>query len=273
MIQIGRMIKYSLSVMLIIGLVFSSGVFSVLLYGKLSGKAWTQAYNPKEAVVYADNDNSQPKSAASPVNAVKKVSAMLNAPLIKQYPELYSGCEITTLAMMLQFYGIQKGKMELIPEMKYDKTAYQLDERGKIVYWGNPNLGFVGDVTGRAKGFGIYHTALLPLLKKYIPTAVDLTGKPFAVLESKIAEGIPVEVWTTIDYIENVQWTEWDTSLGPIRATFSEHAVLLVGYDKDHVYVNDPLNDKSNLKLNKALFIRTWEMMDKQAISYEKERS
>jgi uncharacterized protein YvpB len=277
MIQFGQMVKYSLSVMLIIGLVFSSGVFSVLLYGKLTGKAWMQAYS-KEAVVYADNNvsaiqASKPKTPVTPVVATKPPSAMLNAPLIKQYPELNSGCEITTLAMMLQFYGIQKGKMELIPEMKYDKTAYKLDQNGKIVYWGNPNIGFVGDVTGRAKGFGIYHTALIHLLKKYIPTAVDLTGKPFDVLESKIAEGIPVEVWTTIDYIENVQWTEWDTSIGPIRATFSEHAVLLVGYDKDNVYVNDPLSGKSKFKVNKALFIRTWEMMDKQAISYEKERS
>jgi uncharacterized protein YvpB len=278
MIRFGRMMKYSLSVTLIIGLVFSSGVFSVLLYGKLTGKPWMQGFGGKEAVVYADNEASsvqvpKPKAAASNVVSVKKTSAMLNAPLIQQYPELYSGCEITTLAMMLQFYGIQKGKMALIPEMKYDKTAYRLDEHGKIVYWGHPNIGFVGDVTGRAKGFGIYHKALMPLLKKYIPTAVDLTGKPFAVLENKIAEGIPVEVWTTIDFIENVQWTVWDTALGPIRATFSEHAVLLVGYDKDHVYVNDPLNEKSNLKINKALFIRTWEMMGKQAISYEKERS
>jgi uncharacterized protein YvpB len=272
------MVKYSLSVMLIIGLVFSSGVFSVLLYGKLTGKAFMQAYDPKEAVVYADNNVSavqtpKPAAVVSPAAVIKPASAMLKAPLIKQYPELNSGCEITTLAMMLQFYGIEKGKMELIPEMKYDKTAYQLDEKGKIVYWGNPNIGFVGDVTGRAKGFGIYHTALIDLLKKYIPTAVDLTGKPFDVLESKIAEGIPVEVWTTIDYIENVQWNVWDTSIGPIRATFSEHAVLLVGYDKDNVYVNDPLSGKSNVKINKALFIRTWEMMEKQAISYEKERS
>jgi uncharacterized protein YvpB len=276
MIQFGRMIKYSLSVMLIIGLVFSSGVFSVLLYGKLTGKAWMQAYNPKENIVYADNEvsaahSAKPKSKALPVVSAKQDSAMLNAPLIKQFPELRSGCEITTLAMMLQFYGIQKSKMELIPEMKYDKTAYQLDQEGKIVNWGNPNIGFVGDITGRAKGFGIYHTALIHLLKKYIPTAVDLTGQSFDVLERKIAEGIPVEVWTTIDYIENVQWMEWDTSIGPIRATFSEHAVLLVGYDKDHVYVNDPLSGKSNVKINKALFIRTWEMMEKQAISYEKE--
>jgi len=195
---------------------------------------------------------------------------MLNAPAISQYPELPSGCEITTLTMLLQFYGIKKNKMELLPEMKYDTTPVQLDNNKKIVYWGNPNVGFVGDIKGYSKGFGIYHTALIKLLKKYVPTAVDLTGKPFEVLEDKVAEGIPVEVWTTIKYQESVEWIEWDTSIGPIRTTFFEHAVLLVGYDKDNVYVNDPLTGLSHVKINKALFIRTWELMEKQAISYSK---
>jgi uncharacterized protein YvpB len=171
--------------------------------------------------------------------------------------------------MMLQFYGFKTNKLALLPEMKYDKSPVTMDSSNKkITSWGNPNLGFVGDVTGRTKGFGIYHTALIDLLQKYIPTAVDLTGKSFDVLENQIAQGIPVEVWTTINFQDSVEWYIWDTSIGPIRTTFSEHAVLLVGYDKDNVYVNDPYTGLSQVKVNKALFIRTWEMMEKQAISY-----
>jgi uncharacterized protein YvpB len=237
-----------------------------LLYGSLTGKP-LQANGISQSIVYADKVLQTPKPITI---AIKKSSAMLNAPLVLQNPELFSGCEITTLSMMLQFYGIQKDKMELLPEMLYDKTAYKKDNHGNIVYWGNPNLGFVGDITGRSLGFGIYHTALIVLLKKYIPSAVDLTGKPFEVLEEKIDEGIPVEVWTTIDYNDSVDWLEWDTSIGPIRVTYSEHAVLLVGYDKDNVYVNDPLTGLSHVKVNKALFKRTWEMMERQAISYTK---
>src|SRR5438552_1645276 len=104
----------------------------------------------------------------------------------------------------------------------------------------------------------------MEVLKKYIPTAIDLSGKSFELLEDQIADGIPVEVWTTSRYQESVDWTIWDTSMGPFRTTFSEHAVLLVGYDKDNVYVNDPLTGLSQVKINKALFIRTWEMMEKQ---------
>jgi uncharacterized protein YvpB len=272
MTAFGQMMKYSLSVMLIIVLVFSSGVFSILLYGKLTEEGGVHVYNVQGVEVYHNNGVVQqtPIPSIMPDVKVRKASAMLSAPVISQYPELKSGCEITTLAMMLQFYGIKKSKLDLLPEMQYDNTTVKLDSNKKIIYWGNPNLGFVGDVTGRTIGFGIYHTALLALLKKYIPTAIDLTGKPFEVLEDKIAEGIPVEVWTTIKFQESVDWIEWDTSIGPLRTTFSEHAVLLVGYDKDNVYVNDPLSGLSQIKINKALFIRTWEMMEKQAISYTK---
>ena len=272
MIAFGQLMKYSLSVMLIIVLVFSSGIFSILLYGKL-----TEESNGTHSVfgnkTQLNNESFVRQTAqptAVPTVRVRKASAMITAPIISQFPELKSGCEITTLAMMLQYYGINESKLSLLPEMKYDKTAYIVDSNDKITFWGNPNVGFVGDITGREKGFGIYHTALIDLLKKYIPSAVDLTGKSFETLEDKIEEGIPVEVWTTIHYQDSVEWMVWDTGLGPIKTTLSEHAVLLVGYDKDNVYVNDPYTGLSQVKVNKALFIRTWEMMDKQAISYAK---
>jgi uncharacterized protein YvpB len=272
MVVLARMMKYSFSILLVIGLAFSSGVFSVLLYGKITGKDWAASYGSESAVVYAEKINdTKPITKPTKAPAVPKpveASVMLTAPLIKQNPELPSGCEITTLTMLLQFYGIKKDKMQLVPEMKYDTTPMKTDANGNIIYWGNPNSGFVGNITGQSKGFGIYHTALFELLRKYIPTAIDLTRTGFDVLERKVASGIPVEVWTTVDYLEPMAWVEWDSPLGPIRTTFAEHAVLLVGYDKDNVFVNDPLSGKSNVRIDKALFVQTWESMGKQAISY-----
>jgi uncharacterized protein YvpB len=271
MIELRQLMNYSLSVMIIIVLVFSSGIFSLLIYGKISEESEPSTHS---TYVVEDLPNDtvslQTPNPTEVIVKVRKTSAMLTAPIISQNPELSNGCEVTTLAMMLQYYGLKKSKLDLLQEMKYDKTPVKMDSNKKIIYWGNPNLGFVGDITGRDMGFGIYHTALIDLLKKYIPTAVDLTGKSFEALEDQIAEGIPVEVWTTITYQDTVEWSIWDTSIGPIRTTLSEHAVLLVGYDKDNVYVNDPLSGLSQVKINKALFIRTWEMMEKQAISYTK---
>jgi uncharacterized protein YvpB len=257
--------------LLIVGLLFASGVFSMLLYAKFTGQAW---FSESSTIAYADSlDARQPiimTAVPPPVTIPLTASAMLTAPAIRQHPELPSGCEVTSLAMMFQYYGINKNKMELLPELKRDKTPLKWKADGTIAYWGNPNTGFVGEITGAAKGFGIYHGALFELQKKYIPTAVDLTKQPFEKLEQQLREGIPSIVWTTINYQVPDKWIVWDTPIGPIETTFMEHAVLLVGFDESNVYVNDPVNGKSKVRIDKAQFLETWEAMGKQALSYTK---
>lgn len=210
------------------------------------------------------------KEFPPPQPPVNKVTALLDAPNIAQLPEFRNGCEIVSLTMLLQYYGIDKNKMELTEEMKKDPTERKESADGAILYWGNPNIGFVGDITGRTKGYGIYNGPLFELLEEYIPGAVNLTGKPFDEIERSVSEGRPVIVWTTVTFVKPLgdQWITWDSPQGEIRATFQEHAVLLVGYDKDHVYVNDPLSGKKQLKLEKSTFLPSWEALGKQAITY-----
>lgn len=264
--------KYVVSFMMLAGLVFASGVFSVLLYGKITGKEWVISYQYADgAPLSAGPASASPAPGAAPAVASappKQTSVILDAPVFKQYPELPSGCEITSLSMLLHYAGVAKTKMDLLPEMKRDTTPIKRDGNGNIVYWGNPNRGFVGDITGKSRGFGIYHTALLDLLKKYIPDAKDLTKSSYDTLEDQIASGVPVVVWTTIDFQVPSNWVVWDTPDGPIQTTFMEHAVLLVGYDEENVYVNDPWTGKAKAAINKEQFIKTWEAMGRQALSY-----
>lgn len=265
--------KYTASFFLLISLVFASGVFSVLLYGKISGKQWAITF--RQTVAFASKDAAPLAAPAvtppQPVPDPKKASVLLEAPAIRQFPELPSGCEITSMAMLLQFAGIEKSKMDLVKEMKKDPTPMVKSADGSISYWGNPNTGFVGDITGKTRGFGIYHAGLFGLLQSYAPKAVDLTGGPFERLEDKLSEGVPVVAWTTLDYRAPSQWVVWDTPLGPIQTTFMEHAVLLVGYDEENVYVNDPQTGKAQVKIQKEGFVSSWEAMGRQALSYDKE--
>lgn len=278
-------LKLSISISMIVGLVFSSAFFAVLLYAKMTDQDLA-ILAPKGEVLAAgaESDKKSPakddpkqtvaliKNSARPEVAApaKKPSAFISAPAIKQHPELPAGCEVTSLTMLLQFYGVNKDKMQLAQEMKRDTTPISLGADGSIEYWGNPHTGFVGDVTRKQIGFGIYHSGLFALLEKYVPTAVDLTGGSFQQLEAQVSQGIPVVVWTTINFKEPAKWVKWNTPIGPIKTTFSEHAVLLVGYDQDFVYVNDPKNGHKNVKLPKSQFLKTWDMMGKQAISYKK---
>ncbi|MFC0213175.1 C39 family peptidase [Paenibacillus chartarius] len=264
-------IKVTIGFLTVVVLTLSSGLFTVLLYDKYIGNESASIAEAAPAVTV--DLGAAPQSAvpaAAPVAAeTKAASAMLEAPAIKQYPELPTGCEVTSLTMLLQYAGISKNKLELAAELPKDGTAMQTDSKGNIVYWGNPNVGFVGDVTGKTgRGFGIYHAGLFPLLKKYLPGAVDLTGKSFDALEQQVAAGYPVVVWNTVDYNQPTRWMIWDTAIGPIRTTFAEHAVLLVGYDAENVYVNDPISGAKAQRINKAQFIEVWKTMGKQALSY-----
>lgn len=262
--------KVTLGLFLVAGLTFASSVFAVLLYAKATGKE-SALFASGPVVLASDKPVATVKATVKPTPSPanpKKTSAMLDVPVVEQLPELPAGCEITSLTMLLTYYGVNKSKMELVAEMPRDNTPATLNADGSIGYWGNPNTGFVGDVTRKLRGFGIYHAGLFPLLKNYVPTAIDVTGEAFDLYEQQVASGIPVIVWTTIDYNQPYKWVTWDTPIGPIQTTYSEHAVVLVGFDETNVYLNDPLSGKKQLKVNKAQFVDSWTAMGKQGLTY-----
>ncbi len=190
------------------------------------------------------------------------------APL-SQKPELQNGCEVTSLAMLLTAVNRPVDKMTLAKMQPQDPTPLVRDKSGKILKWGNPNRGFVGKVDGY--GYGLYHEPAVSLLNHIVPgQAVDLTGQPFSVLTQTVDRGVPVVVWTTATFHPTLSWVTWESPDGPVRATFQEHAVLLVGYDPHFVYVNDPLTGKAAQRLNRSSFIAAWRQLGRQAVTLKR---
>ncbi|QBJ66459.1 hypothetical protein C3496_08695 [Bacillus anthracis] len=190
-----------------------------------------------------------------------------NVPFIQQLPELDRGCEVTSLAMMLQYAGITVDKMKLANEIK--KVDFMNDG-----VRGNPNEGFVGNIyTFSESGYGVYHGPLFQLAKKYLPNkAVDLTGKSIEELYKSVKAGQPVVMITnaTFEPLDEDEFTTWETNSGDVSITYNEHCVVLIGYDQESVYIRDPLKDSLDVKVPREKFEQAWVQMGSQAISYVK---
>ena len=195
-------------------------------------------------------------------------TTLLPIPALDQLPDYYNGCEITSLAMLLRFIGRPASLAQLAASVVRDPEPLVLGQNGAILSWGNPNDGFVGSVSGRSPGYGVYHGPIARLLDKYAPNqAVDLTGDSFAALLATVASGRPVIVWTTVNFQPPTQWLTWSTPQGPVRATMAEHAVLLVGYNQRYAFVNNPLTGERAQAVPLGEFHATWVEMGRQAVT------
>lgn len=200
-----------------------------------------------------------------------KDHVLLDAPIIRQLPELPRGCEVTSLAMLLADAGIENvDKLQLANEVKKDTTPYK--EVNGVIYFGHPNNGFVGNMYDkRYPGLGVYHKPIKELASKYLPfRIIDFTGEDFSEVERHLSTGSPVWVITntTFKKLPAYLFETWHTPNGTIKITYYEHSVLLTGYDQQYVYFNDPLSGEKNRKVPKKAFIESWEQMGKQAITY-----
>ncbi|RST76468.1 hypothetical protein D4T97_006820 [Siminovitchia acidinfaciens] len=212
----------------------------------------------------------QVKQEVQPKITIKD-HVLIDAPVINQLPELPRGCEVTSLAMLLEHAGIQTDKMKLAKDIKKD-PARRIIKNGKV-HFGNPHNGFVGDMYSfNAPGLGVYHEPIQELGEKYMPgKIVNLTGKPFEELKTPLSGERPVWVIINAEYRElpDSYFQTWETSSGPVKITMKEHSVLITGYDDRHVYFNDPLTGTKNKKAPIGDFEKSWVQMGSQALTYK----
>ena len=234
--------------------------------------AFEQYQNSRKELWYRITlpDNRKGWVASWIVKTSKPGKILLDAPLISQLPELPRGCEVTSLAMLLNYSGKKTDKMTLAKQVAKDPTPYRKVD-GKV-YFGNPNIGFVGNMYDKSKpGYGVYHKPIENLAKQYLGSRViNLTGTPFTNVTNQLDKKKPVWViantWFT--KLPSSQFQYFHTKQGPVKITYREHSVLVTGYDSQYIYFNDPLTSEKNRKINRTNFVAAWEQMGKQAISY-----
>lgn len=190
----------------------------------------------------------------------------LDVPLINQLdiPKVYNGCEVTSLAMLLNYLGISVSKSELAEAIPKEPYLYYSG------LYGDPNEGFVGNIYGGSggKGYFVYHGPIVDLAQEYIPKSLeveDLTGCDFPTILKSLSDGHPVWVITTTTFSETTDTATWETENGEVLISMKEHSVLLTGYDEDSVYLNDPYGNK-HYKTDMENFSASWQQLGSQAV-------
>lgn len=171
-----------------------------------------------------------------------KQEQKLDVPLENQMPDLPNGCEVTSLSMLMNYYGIKVNKNELAENIQHVDF---FTDGGK--YRGNPNQGFVGHMSIANAGWCVYSSPLYNVARKYTTHIENITGSDFLSLLKLVSIGHPVLIITTTTFNRVNDMQTWDTNTGKVNVTPSSHACVITGYSKPKkvVYVNNPYGYKN----------------------------
>lgn len=189
-----------------------------------------------------------------------------NVPAISQLPNFPTGCEVVALEMLLRYNGFEYTTEDLISILPTTKKPFY--ENG-VLKGGHPDDAFIGSPYDE-RSFGVYAPVILRLIEEVSPgESKDLTGQSFEdVLNFLKEESQPIMMWVTMRLAEPKKTLQWQTPKGSFQWIAPEHVVLLIGYDKNHVYANDPITGKLET-YDRKLFELRWNEMGKQAASFK----
>lgn len=197
-------------------------------------------------------------------NSPQPVNEVLDVPLIPQRPSLPTGCEATSMAMLLQWADLDVSKEEIALLLPKGRIPHRYNGH---LYADNPNNAFIGDPFSE-EGYGVFHQPITDLINYYLPgLAVDMTGCSFDDLLSVIDTGRPIIVWATIGMKPpRISKTWYDPDGNEVQWKTPQHSVLLVGYTSTHVIFHDPWTGKKEY-CKSSQFNKIWTEMGNQAVT------
>jgi uncharacterized protein YvpB len=191
-----------------------------------------------------------------------KPAAKLN--VLYHHQEHTLSCEIASLLMALNYKGVKVTETDLIKQLPVsDPSPRQANN-----IWGDPNLGFVGNIDGFMPntGYGVYEKPIYDLASKY-RTAKIITNVSLNDLITEITNNNPVVVWGVVGAGQDISWK---TPQGQtIYAKLDEHARTLIGFtgksdNPQLMILLDPIYGE--VRLSVADFLKNWEKLDKRAV-------
>lgn len=156
---------------------------------------------------------------------------------INLYQQKYSlSCEAAALKVILNYYGIKVNEDDIIKKMTFDKTK-KINNK-----WGNPYIGFVGNIDGirntkQITGFGVFNTVIKNTAKKFgINLSIYEGNIKSTDLKKILDQNKPIIAWIGMDkHITKgpaKDFITWKTKYNKIFSLpLYEHTIILYGYE------------------------------------------
>ncbi|GHV24174.1 hypothetical protein FACS189465_0910 [Clostridia bacterium] len=213
-------------------------------------------------------------------------------PYINQ-KEIVFGCEAVSATMLLQFYGYEISEKDFT-DKHLIKRDWHEEEDGQA-YGPDPNAAYPGNPyvsSGDNCGFGSYAPSTAKSMETILDHAKHRTKVTTRLeledlVKNYIDEDIPVLVWATMDMKPSSPGMRWiidfvDESLDEsivVKKKYkvgdefewirSEHCLVLVGYDDDNYWFNDPYENHGLISYHKELVKQRFEELGKQSVVIE----
>ncbi|MBE6806477.1 MAG: hypothetical protein E7527_00465 [Ruminococcaceae bacterium] len=188
-------------------------------------------------------------------------------PVIAQKPNYPTGCESISAIMVLKYWG-EKITIDHFIDRHLPKSAYFYTKNG-VNYGPNPYEFFVGNPRTE-QSYGCMAPVIERALVDYFGSGervVNATGASLEELcKTYIDKDLPVLLWVTIGMLDTYSSAKWRLDDGSLfEWPANEHCMVLVGYDRNYYYFNDPYTGTAK-RYAKWLVERRYKEMGTQAI-------
>ncbi len=189
---------------------------------------------------------------------------------ILQNPELPEGCEITSLAILLNYLGFD------ITHTYLADNYLEQGEAGKTNFYEKN----VGNPREAGKSWGCYAPVIVKSANRFLLEnesrlrAFDLSGYDISELYYQVSMGNPAIVWVTMDFEEPYLKNPWTVDNEVFWWKYPLHCVVMSGYDFEAgtVTLTDPMKNEPVI-VDIQTFETRFRQMESQAVVIKPGRS
>lgn len=191
---------------------------------------------------------------------------LLDVPYLSQGDEYPTGCEMVSATMLLQYYHYNISIEEYLDYLDVADFYWKND----ILYGPDPRKQYAGDPTN-PYSCGCYAPVIADSMNRILrkdQRAVVLGNMSLEDLLNFIDLGDPVLIWASMEMIPTRigdQWTVPDTG-ETITWMTPEHCLVLVGYNEEYYFFNDPSENKGLVCYPKDLAEQRYQELGQQAV-------